>query len=205
MSFAVVLLAAGASSRMGRPKLLLPWGGTSVLGHLLAQWRALDAAHIAVVCATRAEALRAELDRLGVSPADHIPNPRPELGMFHSIQCAARWDGWHAPLTHWILSLGDQPQVRAETLRRLLDFAAAHPGKICQPGRNGRARHPVVLPAAAFAGLRSATAATLKEFLLATPGDRALCEMDDAGLDLYLDHPSDYDRARRLAFGETSG
>jgi len=38
-SFAVgvVILAAGRSARMGRPKLLLPWGGTSVLGHLLAQ------------------------------------------------------------------------------------------------------------------------------------------------------------------------
>jgi len=35
----VVILAAGASSRMGQPKLLLPWNDTSVLGDLLNQWK----------------------------------------------------------------------------------------------------------------------------------------------------------------------
>ena len=34
----VVILAAGRSRRMGKPKLLLPWGETSVLGHLIRQW-----------------------------------------------------------------------------------------------------------------------------------------------------------------------
>ena len=47
--FGVVILGAGASSRMGRPKLLLPWGDTSIIGHLIEQWRALAAAQIAVV------------------------------------------------------------------------------------------------------------------------------------------------------------
>ena len=37
--FGVVILAAGASSRMGKPKLVLPWGKTSVLGHLIEQWK----------------------------------------------------------------------------------------------------------------------------------------------------------------------
>ncbi|MGH7953692.1 MAG: NTP transferase domain-containing protein, partial [Limisphaerales bacterium] len=31
---AAIILGAGASARMGRPKLLLPWGGTTVVGHL---------------------------------------------------------------------------------------------------------------------------------------------------------------------------
>jgi hypothetical protein len=46
---AVILLGAGASSRMGRPKLLLPWAGTTVIGRLIAQWRELGAGQIAVV------------------------------------------------------------------------------------------------------------------------------------------------------------
>src|SRR5438874_1514761 len=37
----VIILAAGRSRRMGRPKMLLPWGNTTVLGHLVAQWQAL--------------------------------------------------------------------------------------------------------------------------------------------------------------------
>src|SRR5262245_22414275 len=66
-NFGVVILAAGASSRMRQPKLLLPWGGTTVLGHLLGQWKALHARQIAVVCAVEGEAVVAELDRLGFS------------------------------------------------------------------------------------------------------------------------------------------
>jgi len=50
-SVGVVVLAAGRSTRMGRPKLLLPWGRTSVLGHLIDQWEGLGAKQIAVVCA----------------------------------------------------------------------------------------------------------------------------------------------------------
>ena len=49
-AFGVVILGAGASTRMGRPKLLLPWGDTSIIGHLLGQWRGLGARPIAVVC-----------------------------------------------------------------------------------------------------------------------------------------------------------
>ena len=37
----VVILGAGASARMGEPKLLLPWRGTTVIGHLISQWREL--------------------------------------------------------------------------------------------------------------------------------------------------------------------
>src|SRR6185503_15148995 len=106
--FGVVILAAGASRRMGRPKLLLPWGETSVLGHLLQKWTELGAAQIAVVYAADTKIIAAELDRLAFSPAQRIQNPAPENGMFSSIQCAANWQGWNQDLTHWIVTLGDQ-------------------------------------------------------------------------------------------------
>src|SRR3989442_11142538 len=64
LSFGVIILAAGASSRMGQPKLLLPWGNTSILGHLIAQWRGVGAEQIAVVTAARAEGIDQELRRL---------------------------------------------------------------------------------------------------------------------------------------------
>src|SRR6185369_7472750 len=99
LHFGVVILAAGASSRMGRPKLLLPWGGTSVIGHLLAQWRGLGAEQVSVVCAQANVALDQELNRLQFRPEDRIVNPIPECGMFSSIQCAASWKGWKPTLT----------------------------------------------------------------------------------------------------------
>ena len=199
VSLGVVLLAAGRSSRMGKPKLLLPWGRTSVLGHLIKQWKAVGAKQVAVVCAPDDAAIRLELDRLGFPARDRIINPAPQRGMFSSIQCAAQWLGWDPALTHWAIVLGDQPHLQRQTLRLALDFSAAHPDKVCQPARQGHGRHPVLLPKAMFRQVAVSTAATLKEFLAARPRKPALCELDDPGLDLDIDRPEDYDKAVDMA------
>jgi molybdenum cofactor cytidylyltransferase len=243
ISVGVVILAAGRSARMGKPKLLLPWGGSSVLGHLIGEWEALGAKQIAVVCApgdpaqispaqvaadgsrhclpcgksaptavggyavsvgdARSEtfkpAIQAELDRLGFPARNRIINPAPERGMFSSIQCAAQWPGWEAALTHWAIVLGDQPHLQPQTLRQVLAFSAAHPAKVCQPARHGHRRHPVLLPKAVFHQVAVSTAATLKEFLVARPGELALCELDDPGLELDINRPEDYDKALNMA------
>jgi molybdenum cofactor cytidylyltransferase len=198
LRFGVVILAAGASSRMGKPKLLLPWGGTSVLGHLVGQWRALGAGQIATVSAAGDQAVTTELDRLGFLVVNRVVNPTPEHGMFGSVQCAARWVGWNADLTHWTIVLGDQPHLRRETLRALLNFAGAHSSQVSQPSRHGRPRHPVVLPKTVFNELKDSRADTLKEFLQSLPSGPALCEMDDPGLDFDVDTPADYEQAIRL-------
>lgn len=181
---------------MGRPKLLLPWGRATVLEHLLAQWTDLGARQIAVVCAADAAELRGELDRLKFPAANRVFNPDPDRGMFSSIQIAANWRGRDAALTHWLLTLGDQPQLRRETLQALLDFGAAHPEKISQPLRNGRRRHPVLLPARVLAELGSSRASDLKEFLTQHAEALAGFESADAGLDLDLDTPEDYERLK---------
>ena len=202
--FGVLILAAGASSRMGKPKLLLPWGGTTVLGHLIAQWQALGAGQIAAVCATGDRAVCAELDRLDFPGVDRVANPTPERGMFSSIQCAARWSGWRNELNHWVIVLGDQPHLRSDTLRALLDFADKQSNQVCQPSRRGRPRHPVVVPKPVFAKLKDSRAETLKAFLQTFPSAAALCELDDPGLDLDMDTPADYEQALRL-FKENRG
>jgi molybdenum cofactor cytidylyltransferase len=196
LSFAAVILAAGASTRMGRPKLLLPWGGTSILGHLLNQWRSLCADRIAVVCAANDPATRQELDRLGVAHELRIPNPSPDQGMFGSIQCAAKWGAGNPSLTHLVIVLGDQPHLRRETLRALVEFAAANPDAVSQPARHGRPRHPVVMPRRVFQRLQTPGTGTLKEFLQLERV--ALCDVDDPGLDFDIDRPEDYEQAVRL-------
>ena len=101
VKFGVVILAAGASLRMGKPKMLLPWGKTTILGHLIEQWNGLASEQIGVVWATGDQRLQKELDRLGFPSKNRILNPAPERGMFSSIQCAAGWPDWNAALTHW--------------------------------------------------------------------------------------------------------
>jgi molybdenum cofactor cytidylyltransferase len=139
------------------------------------------------------------LDRLRFPAQDRIINPAPERGMFSSIQCAAQWPGWEAALTHWALVLGDQPHLRPQTLRQVLDFSASHPTKVCQPARRGHGRHPVLLPRTVFRQLARSTATTLKEFLVARSQEAALCEVDDPGMDVDIDRPEDYAKAIDLA------
>src|SRR5579863_7664083 len=113
----VIMLAAGASSRMGKPKLLLPWRGTTVIGHLILQWQELGVAQIAVVLRTNDSALAAELDHLNFPKSDRIENPQPERGMFSSVVCAANWHGWRKEISSWAIVLGDQPHLQPDTLR----------------------------------------------------------------------------------------
>ena len=196
-TFATIILAAGASARMGRPKMLLPWGPTTVLGHLIAQWQQVGATQIADVCSAGDQAIDTELDRIGFARGSRIVNPEPARGMFSSIQCATRWPGWEPALTHWAVALGDQPHLANNTLRAAAEFSASQRDKICQPARDGRPRHPVFLPRPAFEALARATQLTLKEFLAAHISEVRLMEVKDPGLDSDLDTPADYDRALR--------
>ncbi|MDE3068628.1 MAG: nucleotidyltransferase family protein [Verrucomicrobiota bacterium] len=194
--FGVIILGAGASVRMGWPKLLLPWNGTTVIGHLIGQWRELGAAQIAVVHRPGDAELAVELDRLAFPAPDRLPNPQPERGMFSSILCAANWDGWRAEIARWAVALGDQPHVRPGTLRAILDCSAQNPGAVCQPEFGGHARHPVILPRRAFEELKSSRDKTLKLFLKRTACPSVKCSIADPGLALDMDRPGDYVRAQ---------
>jgi CTP:molybdopterin cytidylyltransferase MocA len=182
---------------MGRPKLLLPWLGTSVIGHLLEQWQDVGAKEIAVVCAGGDSGIDGELERLNFPIGQRIANPTPELGMFSSIQCAAQWRGWNEIVTHWAIVLGDQPHLNVETLRTIVEFSAANRDRVCQPRKDGHRHHPVLLPRGVFDRLGSSTVANLKEFLDGCECD--YCEMTDPGLELDIDRPEDYQRALKLA------
>lgn len=199
-SLGVAILGAGQSSRMGRAKLLLPWGRTSILGHLLQSWRRAGANQIELVCADWVPALQEEFARAGLPSADGILNPHAALGMFESVRGAARWPHWSGALTHWALVLGDQPHLQPATIENLISFARAHPDSVCQPARHGRPRHPVVLPRPVFIGLQDSKAAHLKAFLADQPVE--LREFDDPGLDLDIDTPEDYHAAQMLYFKE---
>ena len=190
----VVILGAGASARMGKPKLLLPWRDTTVIGQIISQWRGLGAAQVAVVLRENDSALAAELERLHFPKQNCVVNPQPERGMFSSIVCAAKWGGWKKEISNFAIVLGDQPHLKTETLRAVLKLSAQNPDAICQPALGGREQHPVILPPQVFVGLRSTTAESLKEFLKLTDWPRVQVPVADAGLALDLDTPEDYKR-----------
>jgi len=193
-SIGVLVLGAGASSRMGRPKLLLPWHGTTVIGRIISQWRELGIGQIAIVHRPGDDGLAAELDRLNFPGPDRIENPWPDQGMFSSVVCAANWNGWKPGISQRAIALGDQPHLETKMLRALLEFASQNPSMICQPAHSGRAGHPVILPDDVFGGLRCTDAGTLKDFLKPFPGRTVHLPVTDDGLSLDLDTPEDYKR-----------
>jgi molybdenum cofactor cytidylyltransferase len=182
---------------MGQPKLLLPWGNTSVLGHLLNAWQDLGAKQIGVVCAAGDVGIEAELERLGLPPQQRIVNPEPDRGMFSSVQCAAGWHGWQPGIIRWAVVLGDQPHLRLETLQAIMNFSAGNLNKVCQPRQNGHRYHPVMLPKEAFERLANSSADNLKDFLKSC--ETAYCEVSDPGLELDIDWPEDYQKALDIA------
>ncbi|EEF62472.1 conserved hypothetical protein [Pedosphaera parvula Ellin514] len=196
--FAAIILAAGSSTRMGRPKLLLPWRGTTMLGHLLQLWSDLGTDQVTVVTSANDRPIDAELERLEFPLANRIVNPNPERGMFSSIHCAAKWQGWKPGISHWAVVLGDQPHLQQGTLQKLVSFAQSRPNNICQPARAGKPKHPVFLPSQVFREVANSRAETLKIFLTAASARIELLELDDAGLDLDIDYPKDYERALKL-------
>ncbi|MGI8604390.1 MAG: nucleotidyltransferase family protein [Verrucomicrobiales bacterium] len=194
LRWGVIILAAGASRRMGKAKMLLPWERTTVLGHVIALGRQLPRPQVTVVIAAGATDILVELRRVRLPASAQIINPNPSRGMFSSVRCAAQWEGWRPHLTHWMIMLGDQPHLQPRTVRLLGKFAAEHPQSICQPARRSRPRHPVVLPAAAFRDLAASAHPTLRHFLNAHANEVKLLEIDDPAVDSDLDTPEDYQR-----------
>jgi molybdenum cofactor cytidylyltransferase len=194
-AFGIAILGAGRSRRMGTPKLLLPWRGTSIIGHLLEVWRRLGASTIAVVCAADDKLMKKELERLGFPLGQTLQNPNPDTGMFDSIKLAANWPDWNQTLTHVVFALGDQPQISHSTLQELLACSLKSPNCICQPCYGGHPRHPVSFPRAFLRDLGLSSAPDLKAFLSSTAINRVFCESIDPALDWDIDTPDDYKRA----------
>jgi len=179
---------------MGTCKLLLSWGKTTVLVHLLEQWRTLGVAQIAPVIDTCNDSLKCALVDAEFCSREWIENPFPEWGMFSSLQEASRWKGWRSSLTHWIIALGDQPHIQISTLRLLLDTAQQNPTRICQPVFGGFAAHPLILPKEQFLALAESHAADLRAFIRNHEGLRLRFPVNDSGVTADLDTPADYAR-----------
>ncbi len=195
-SVLVAILAAGESKRMGRPKLCLPWNGTTVLGHILSRWREAGAEKLLVVQPRDASSpVALELDRLGVPAGERVATSAPERGMMGSIITAAGRALEDPSLTHLVIALGDQPQVREETCRALIEACAIRPEPVIRTVFQGKPGHPLALPARLLAELSATSSATLRDFLSLpeTPAWDLTCP--DSGILLDLDTPNDYAQA----------
>jgi molybdenum cofactor cytidylyltransferase len=197
MSVLVAILSAGESRRMGQPKLCLPWGKTTILGHILAQWREAGADKILVVHAPGQTPVTRELDHLGIPPPERIATHAMERGMMGSVVTAASMALQDKSLTHLVIALGDQPHLQRETLCDLLRVCASAPDKIVRVVFEGNAGHPLALPAHLLAELSTTSSETLRDFLSLREIPACDLTCHDSGVLLDLDTPDDYARASK--------
>lgn len=112
---AVLVLAAGSSQRLGRPKQLLPYRSGVLLDAALDTAREAGVAQIVVALGGAGDEVRARVDLTGCDLADN-----PAYGTGCSSSIAAALPRLAPDIAVLVLMLGDQPGVAAETVRRLL-------------------------------------------------------------------------------------
>jgi molybdenum cofactor cytidylyltransferase len=141
-SFAGVILAAGASSRMGRDKALLPWQGGTFLSTAI---RALQPMTdlVIVVAGANARELTPIID---ANAAFLIVNPHPEGGQFSSLRIGLQ-EVLNRGRDAAIITLVDRPAATIPTVRRLQEafLAAGDPVWAVVPEYGGKHGHPIVI------------------------------------------------------------
>jgi molybdenum cofactor cytidylyltransferase len=189
---AAVILSAGASSRMGRPKALLPYREGTFLEHLIEVTRDPRIGITRVVLGAGAEVIRtiAKLD-----PAVVTLNPNWEQGQLSSICAGLRsLEGFNAD--GMILCPVDHPLVSARLVSELVDRFYQGKKAVVLPTYNGRRGHPVIFSKALFGELLAAPEDKgARVVVWAHEGDVLEVPTDEEGVILNLNDPDMLKRA----------
>jgi molybdenum cofactor cytidylyltransferase len=122
-----LVLAAGGSSRLGRPKLTLPYGDSTLLGHVLDSARACGFDQLVVALGGGADEVREAVD---LSSTTTVENRSYGEGCSSSI--AAALDALDPRTDVLVLMLGDQPGVGPTAVRTLLARRGQAPLAVCR-------------------------------------------------------------------------
>ena len=136
-----IVLAAGKSSRMGLPKMTLPWGSSTVIGKVITTVQAAGISQIKVVTGGNQKVVE---DALNGFPIEFIFNPDYSAGdMISSVKEGLRSlpDLSEAAL----IVLGDQPQIETTTIRVILECFYSSRCGIIIPSYQMHRGHPWLL------------------------------------------------------------
>ena len=107
-----IILAAGESKRMGQPKMLLPWGKTTVLGHVLSTFQEAGIEDLLVVTGGTHEEVEQIVKQY---KCRSVFNKNFERGeMLSSLQLGL--EGQSSQVRATLIGLGDQPQIQAKSV-----------------------------------------------------------------------------------------
>jgi len=142
MVISAIVLAAGMAHRMGRPKLLLPFGDDLVIQYVARSVAAADVDETVVVVGYQRAEMETALSNL---PIRIVFNPDYAQGeMLSSIQAVLR--AVSPVATAALVFLGDQPEITTAILNQIIAAIRCTGDRICLPVYGGRRGHPVGLP-----------------------------------------------------------
>ncbi|GGD38974.1 nucleotidyltransferase family protein [Muriicola marianensis] len=119
MKIALLLLAAGASRRMGRPKQLLPWKDTTLLNHAIQTALSCNSDDVIVILGSEAETIQKNLKKGNYKILVH---KEWDKGLGSTIGKGVTYLEASDPTTHAVLiMLGDQPLLGSDHLNALID------------------------------------------------------------------------------------
>ena len=193
MVIPAVVLAAGRSSRLGRPKALLRAREDTFLASILGTLRAGGVPDAVVVIRQGDGPLEAEVERFAPF-ARAVVNPHADTGQLSSL--IAGINAIDRPAVRGALvTLVDTPLFAAATVRTLLDHAASSRAAVLRVVHDGRHGHPVLFLRAAFDVVRHADPeAGAKDALRRLANRTEDIAVDDAGVLEDVDTPDDYRR-----------
>jgi molybdenum cofactor cytidylyltransferase len=137
---AAIVLAAGASTRMGRAKQLLPLPGGTVLSVVVSQLLDSPVDRVVVVLGHEAESIRRSARIPSEPRVAVVQNPEYAEGMASSLR---RGIAAAADAEAVVIALGDQPAIEPDLVRRLVEaFRAGAP--LAVPMQGDQRGHPVL-------------------------------------------------------------
>ena len=135
-----IILAAGESKRMGSPKMLLPYNGTTVIEQVIQNVMSADVERAVVVLGAHRDDVMKVTDRYDVR---HCYNENYTMGMLSSVRCGlgSLPDGYQAVL----IMPGDQPMIGPGEINRVIHGYRVSGMGIVMPVYRGRRGHPLLL------------------------------------------------------------
>ena len=186
MKVAILILAAGQSSRMGRPKQLLTVDGKTLIERSIDTALASDSKAVYCVLGAHATTIRPLLTSF---PVRIIENPNYKDGLSTSIVAGIEElekDQMKAAL----VLLADQPKITVNHLNNLISLFMENPGQIAATAYQNTLGVPALFPNQYFAELKALTGDKGARVLL---NEQADCIKAVPFADLTdIDTPEDY-------------
>ncbi len=192
-----IVLAGGKSSRMGEPKVLLPWeNGKTIIEHIIEQLLRARVPRINVVTGYYASEVKPRIKPLGVQVVHNRSYRTGE--MISSMKAGLRAMPDH--MSAALIVLGDQPRLQPKVIYEILKAYSEGKGEIIAPRYQSQRGHPVLISRRywpEFLSLRNSQAP--RDVLNAHEDEIYYVEVDTDSVLHDVDTPSQYMQERNRA------